>query len=72
MVGKDTEDLLRFLANNLPMHIIIENEVRLMPFGQMTFNVMLKDGVANIDTLNIVKNRRRRYGVDSNATIVVS
>lgn len=45
--------------------MIIENEVRQTPFGQITFNIELKNGVAIISTLNIVKNRRRKYsGID--------
>lgn len=57
----DTEELLKFLSKNLKLHTIIENEVRLTPYGQLTFNIILKDGVAQVETLNIIKNRRRRY-----------
>lgn len=59
------EALRKLLSKNLPLHIIVENEVNQTPFGQITFNVEIRDGKAIIETLNIVKNRRRRYkGVD--------
>lgn len=39
----------------------MESEVGQTPFGQITFNVQLKDGVAMIETITVVKNRRRKY-----------
>jgi hypothetical protein len=53
--------LAELLSRNLPLHLITENEVRRTPFGQITFNVVILNGVAKMDTLNIVKNRRRKY-----------
>ena len=53
--------LLASIEKNLPLHIIIENEIRLCPYGQHTYNVVIKNGVALVDTINIVKQRRRRY-----------
>jgi len=64
MAELDTPALQKLLSANLPLHAIIENEVRLTPFGQITFTLMVKDGVAQIETLNIIKSRRRRYGLD--------
>lgn len=61
---QDTEALHKLLLRNLPLHIIIENEVRITPFGQITVNIVLKDGVAVLGSLNIVKSRRRRYRFD--------
>ncbi len=61
MPDKSTLNLKEYLSPNLPLHIIVENEVTQTPFGQITFNVELRDGIAVIETLNIVKNRRRRY-----------
>jgi phosphoribosylaminoimidazole carboxylase (NCAIR synthetase) len=61
MQDKNTELLKRSLLKNSQLHLIVENEVRQTPFGQITFNIELKDGVAQVDTLNIVKNRRRKY-----------
>lgn len=46
---------------------MIENEVRQTPFGQITFNVEIHDGVALIDSLNIVKNRRLKYDIKKKA-----
>ena len=56
--------LQKLSSRNLALHIIIENEVRLTPFGQMTFNVLLKDSKALIETLSIVKSRRKKYKVE--------
>ena len=59
--------LQKLLERNLPFHIVIENEVRQTPFGQLTFNVILKDGIVQIETLNLVKSRRRKYNINPNA-----
>ncbi len=64
MESQSTLALKQLLSRNLPLHIIIETEVNQTPFGQITFNVELQAGVANLLTLNIVKNRRIRYSVD--------
>lgn len=56
--------LNKLLLENLSLHAIIENEIRQSPYGQQTYNVTLKDGVAQLQTLNIVKTRRRRYKLD--------
>lgn len=61
------ELLKQSLLKNLQLHLIVENEVRETPFGQITFNVELHDGVADVATINIVKNRRRKY--DGNGAI---
>jgi hypothetical protein len=53
--------LLQKLQSNIPLHIIIEREVQETPFGQITFNIQLLKGIAQLPTLNIVKNRRRKY-----------
>jgi hypothetical protein len=36
-------------------------EVNKTPYGQITVNVQLKDGIAQVDTLNIVKSKRKKY-----------
>jgi hypothetical protein len=41
--------------------VIVEREVESTPFGQITFNFEIKDGVVSNGSLNIVKNVRRRY-----------
>lgn len=59
------ESLKHLLSKNSSLHLIIENEVRQTPFGTITFTCQIVDGVVQIETLNIVKNKRRRYqGVD--------
>lgn len=55
--------LLNKLLLNKVFHLIIEKEVSEVGYGQITFNVELKDGMANIDTLNVVKNRRRNFDI---------
>jgi len=59
------DELNQLLKKNPILHMIVENEVRLTPFGQITINVEIKDGVAIIETLNIVKNRRRKYQLET-------
>lgn len=49
------------LKKNGALHVIIEMETKDTQFGTLTFNVELKDGVAQFDTIKIVKNRRRKY-----------
>lgn len=58
------DDVNKLLKKNLPLHVIIENEVRKTPFGQITVNIELVNGVAKLETLNIVKSRRRKYDVE--------
>lgn len=65
MESQSTLALKELLCKNTPLHIVIETEVNQTPFGQITFNVELQDGIANLLTLNIVKNRRIRYSVDN-------
>ena len=60
---QNTSALQKLLEPNLAFHALIENEVRQTPFGQLTFNVIIKDGVAQIGTLNLVKSRRRKYNL---------
>lgn len=53
--------LRQFLSKNLPLHAILANEITQTPYGTITVNVEVKDGVAQLNTLNLVKNRRKRY-----------
>lgn len=39
----------------------MESEVRQTPFGQITFNVQLVNGVVQLETISVVKSRRRKY-----------
>jgi hypothetical protein len=41
--------------------VILESEAKLMQYGQINVNVMLKNGVADLDSLNIVVIKRIRY-----------
>ena len=49
------------MSKNLLLHILLENEVNETPYGQITFNVNIVNGIADIATLNVVKNKRKRY-----------
>lgn len=53
--------LMELIKNNVAFHTIIENEVRLTPYGQITVNVEVVDGKVLLHTVNMVKNRRYRY-----------
>ena len=57
--------LREFLKKNLPLHAIVAHEVKQTPYGTITFNVVLQSGVARLETLNIVKNKRKRYNSNS-------
>ena len=55
------EKLHQLLEKNLIFHLLLEREVEETPFGQITFNFVIKDGVVDTKTLNIVKNVRKKY-----------
>ena len=57
------EELQKKLIKNLAFHAIVASEVNSTPYGQITVNVNLINGNAMLDTLNIVKNRRKKYPV---------
>ncbi len=57
----DQQALKELLKNNLLFHLILLTEVNKTPYGQITVNVQLKDGKALIETVNIVKTRRKKY-----------
>lgn len=58
-----SQELQELLKRNLLFHVLVENEVQQTPFGQLTFNIMIKEGVAQIETLNLVKSKRRKYNL---------
>ena len=58
-------DLQKLLSRNLAFHAVISQEVKETPYGQATFNVMLKDGQAQLNTLNVVTNKRTKYLTNS-------
>ena len=57
----DTDKLAQLLSKNLAFHALVENEVAETPYGQITFNLVIKNGVVDMSSLNIVRNRRLRY-----------
>jgi len=46
---------------NLSFHTLIEKEVFKIGYGQLTFNVVLKDGVALVKTMRVTRSRRKKY-----------
>ena len=60
-LSSQNSQLKELLKNNLLFHAILNWEIQETPWGQITINVQLKDGIAQIDTINIVKNRRKKY-----------
>lgn len=49
--------------DSLQFHTMIEKEVVDLNYGQITINVILKNGLPLIKTLNIVKSKRKKYTV---------
>jgi len=58
---KNTSLLNQSLSKNLLFHALIENEVNETLYGTITFNVEVIGGVVKLSTINVVKNRRKRY-----------
>lgn len=56
------------VLKNLAFHTLIEKEVKQMRFGQLTFNVVLKDGVAILKTMKVTRSRRIKYPLEKNLT----
>lgn len=54
-------EVSRLLHKNLPFHAILEQEVKAMQYGQATVNVIVRNGVVDLSTLNIVVTKRIRY-----------
>lgn len=61
MQKSNIKEFNKAMGNNLPFHIIIENEINQTPFGQITVNAVIKNGIVMLKTLSLVKNRRNRY-----------
>ena len=55
------EQLKKKLEKNLAFHAIVTSEVNDTPYGQITVNVKIQGGTVVLDTLNIVKNKRKKY-----------
>ena len=60
-MSQPTEQLKELLHRNFLLHLIIENEVKLLKYGTITINIELKNGQADITTINIVANKRIKY-----------
>ena len=47
--------------NQIKFHAIIEKEVNDLQYGMLTVNVLLKDGQPMLNTINIVRQKRKKY-----------
>ena len=64
MPEKTSKELLekqRQQFETVKFNAIVENEAAQIGFGTITFNVLLKNSVPLIKTLNVVRQRRRKY-----------
>jgi hypothetical protein len=52
------------VLKNLSFHTLIAKEVKDMRYGQLTFNVVLKDAVAILKTMKVTRSRRIKYPID--------
>jgi len=46
-------------------HAILEKEIVELGYGQINVNVILKDGIPVISTMNIIRQKRRKYKIGS-------
>jgi glutaredoxin-related protein len=44
---------------------LVEKQVQNLEYGTLSVNVLLSNGLPNIQTINIVKQKRIRYKVDN-------
>ena len=52
---------LVLLNPNVRLHALVELITQKTEFGEVTFTVMIKDGVADLKTLNTVIRKRYKY-----------
>lgn len=57
----ENKELFNILRKNELLHVVVENEVRQTPFGTITFTVEVKNGVVDMKSLNVVKQKRTKY-----------
>lgn len=57
-------EVVNLPPESVEFHAIIEKEVCNMEYGQMTVNVKLKDGKPILESLSVVKSRRKKYTFD--------
>jgi len=58
---ENTTNLYELLQTNLALHAVIEKDIQTTDFGELTYVVELKDGVADMSTLNITIRKRYKY-----------
>jgi len=58
------------IFKNLGFHTLIEKEAKEMRYGQLTFNVVLKDAVAILRTMKVTRSRRLKYAIDKKTKII--
>ena len=52
------------MIKNLEFHKLIELEIQNLKYGTITVNVVVRNGVANLSTSNLVSQRRIKFKVD--------
>ena len=50
------------MDEKIKFHLIVEREVIDIGYGVVTINVVLQNGVPQVQTLNITKSKRIKYG----------
>jgi len=58
---ENTTNLYKLLSPNLALHAVIEKDIQTTDYGELTYVVELKDGVADMSTLNITIRKRYKY-----------
>lgn len=61
--SEKSQDLYAKLEKNLMFHVLVEKIVQETQYGNVTFNIRLKDGVVDLQSLNIVRNKRIKYNI---------
>ena len=57
-------NLKELLSHNSLFHAILQQEIQKMKWGQITINIMLKDGIALVETINVVRSKRKNMALD--------
>lgn len=53
------------MIKNLEFHKLIELEIQALKYGTITVNVVVRNGVANLSTSNLVSQRRTKFKIDN-------
>jgi hypothetical protein len=59
------------MIKNLEFHKLIELEIQNLKYGTITVNVVVRNGVANLSTSNLVSQRRIKFGNGNSLTTSV-